>query len=135
LRQTTLNLRVLDRGPLICTIAVCSTDPWHFNVVLCPVHIGGNIAATRKEAKYASNNNNNNNNTSNNNNSNNNTTNNKTKPKQKANMFDFLPVLLEDRKQRVLTVHKEAIELVEKYEQQICCISIAAYYVDRVFRL
>jgi hypothetical protein len=47
-------------------------------------------------------------------------------------MFDFLPVLLEDRKQRVSTVHTEAIE-VEKYEQQICCISIAAC-VDRALQ-
>jgi hypothetical protein len=36
-------------------------------------------------------------------------------------MFDFLPVLLEDSKQRVSTVHTEAIE-VEKYEQQICLL-------------
>jgi hypothetical protein len=40
-------------------------------------------------------------------------------------MFDFLPVLLEDRKQRVSTVHTETIE-VEKYEQQICCNFSAA---------
>jgi hypothetical protein len=48
---------------------------------------------------------------------------------KKSNMFDFFSVLLEDRKQRVLTIHIEAIE-GEKYEQQICCISIAAC-VDR----
>jgi hypothetical protein len=46
-------------------------------------------------------------------------------------MFDFVPVLLKDKKQLVSTVYKEAIE-VEKYEQQIRCISIAAC-VDRVF--
>jgi hypothetical protein len=45
-------------------------------------------------------------------------------------VFDFLPVLLEDRKQRVLTVNTEATE-VEKYDQKICCISIAVY-VDGV---
>jgi hypothetical protein len=48
---------------------------------------------------------------------------------KKINMFGFLPVLLEDRKQRVSTVHTEAIE-IEKYEQKICYISIAAS-VDR----
>jgi hypothetical protein len=36
-----------------------------------------------------------------------------------SKMFDFLPVLLEDGKQRVSIVHTEAIE-VEKYEHFYC---------------
>jgi hypothetical protein len=39
---------------------------------------------------------------------------------KKSYMFDFLPVLLEDRKQRVLTDYTEAIEVAEIRLQKMC---------------